>query len=472
MHVDCGRAHVPDTIGSVSQRSKPPKASTPSVAELVETRAADDVLGNKDIHGLVKELAGSLVDRLRDAGSVGRGGMARVDLVLDQALERHVVMKRLHDHLEGDASTLAMFVREARITGQLEHPNIVPVHDIGLDGHRSVYFTMKRVEGKTLAEVIQGLPGGAMPHDTLLDLLDVAIKVCDALAFAHSRGFLHLDIKPGNVMVGDFGQVYLMDWGVARAMDLRDEQNATAAAQGREPASAASSGAVLVGTATHMAPEQARGLSAALDQRTDVFAMGALLYHLLTRLAPYDADSYWVALVRAQTGEARPLDEAAPWAPEALVRIVKRAMALDPEQRYPTVSDLRHDLVAFTRGGGAFEVVRFAAGEHVVREGEPADCAYIIESGTLEVVKGEGSERRLLRTMGAGEVFGETAILSPGNRTATVIAKEPAVLRRVTSDTLDNEVASLKPWMGVIVRTLASRFRESEERGSKSHPGV
>jgi serine/threonine-protein kinase len=361
-----------------------------------------------------------------------------------------------------------MFVREARITGQVEHPNIVPVHDIGLDGNRSVYFTMKRVEA--LAKVIHALPSGPIAHDTLFDLLDVAIKVCDALAFAHNKGFIHLDVKPGNVMVGDFGEVYLMDWGVARQNGTADEEQDAATTIDRPAAGA--SGAVLVGTATHMAPEQARGLTSALDERTDVFAMGALVYHLLTRSAPYDADSYWVALVRAQTGEARPLDEVAPWVPDMLVRIVKRAMALDPAHRYATVSELRQDLVAFSRGGGVFEVVRFAPGEHVVREGEPADCAYIIESGTLEVIKGEGAEQRLLRTMGAGEVFGETAILSPGNRTASVVARTPSLLRRVTSETLDREVASLKPWMGVIVRTLASRFRESEERGTRSNPGV
>jgi serine/threonine-protein kinase len=146
-------------------------------------------------------------------------------------------------------------------------------------------------------------------------------------------------------------------------------------------------------------------------------------------------------------------------------------MAFAPGDRYQTVVELCQDLVAFTRGGGLFDVVHFEPGAYVVREGEPGDCAYIIERGTLEVIKGEGAERRLLRTMGAGEVFGETAILSPGNRTASVVAKEPAVLRRVTSETLDREVASLKPWMGVIVRTLAARFRESEERDSKSRSG-
>ncbi|MBX7191687.1 MAG: cyclic nucleotide-binding domain-containing protein [Sandaracinaceae bacterium] len=433
-------------------------------AELVDTRATP--IESESVGTLVTALESELADRLREVGSVGRGGMARVDLVHDQALDRRVVMKRLHDHLEGDAGTLAMFVREARITGQLEHPNIVPVHDIGLAG-RSVYFTMKRVEGRTLGEVIAGLKPGPLTHDTLLDLLDLVLKVADALAFAHSKGFLHLDIKPGNVMVGDFGQVYLMDWGVARSVGTPPEL----AARGGEAPNAEASGAVLVGTATHMAPEQARGITSALDQRTDVYAMGALLYHLLARTPPFDADSYWVALVRAQMGELKPLETAAPWVPEALVRIVKRAMAFAPGDRYQTVVELRQDLVAFTRGGGLFDVVHFEPGAYVVREGEPGDCAYIIERGTLEVIKGEGAERRLLRTMGAGEVFGETAILSPGNRTASVVAKEPAVLRRVTSETLDREVASLKPWMGVIVRTLAARFRESEERDSKSRSG-
>ncbi len=446
-------------------------------SDLVETRSDDDPVRD-DLGALTRELASELVDRLRDAGPLGRGGMARVDLVRDRALDRTVVMKRLHPHLESNPGTLASFVREARITGQLEHPNIVPVHDIGLDAARSVFFTMKRVEGQTLGEVIASLPRGALSHDALLDLVDVVIRVADALAFAHSKGVLHLDIKPGNVMVGDYGQVYLMDWGVARAAprtagpDTQDPERSGQHEGLLAPESADGSSAVLVGTATHMSPEQARGIVAGFDERTDVFAMGALLYHLLARVAPYDADNYWVALVRAQTADHAALEEVAPWAPEALVRIVKRAMAMDPADRYPTAVALRQDLVAFARGGGMFEVVRFDTGEHVVREGEPGDCAYIIESGSLDVIKGLGAEGRLLRTMGAGEVFGEMAILSPGNRTASVIAREPSVLRRVTSETLAREVASLKPWMGMIVRTLASRFRESEERASQPPRGT
>jgi serine/threonine-protein kinase len=434
---------------------------TRNLREIQETRPGEPE--RDDIGELLRALEGELSARLANEGTLGTGGMARVDLVHDRALDRDVVVKQLHGELEQDPRTLAMFVREARITGRLEHPNIVPVHDIGVDAKRSVYFTMKRVEGRTLTEVIEAFPPGPLSHDALLDLLDVVVKVIDALAFAHSRGFVHLDVKPANVMVGDFGQVYLMDWGVARRIRGGAPAREDAPAEHLGEQASGASGAVLVGTATHMAPEQARGMTELLDVRTDVFAVGALLFHALTRSAPYEAEGYWAALVRAQSCEHEPLEAAAPWVPEALTAIVKRAMSLDPDERYPTMAELRHDLVAFTRGGGLFAAVSFAAGQQVVREGEPGDCAYIIESGSLEVVRAEGGELRRLRTMGPGEVFGEMAILAPGPRTASVIALEDSTLRRVTAETLAREVESLKPWMGAMLRTLATRFREREE---------
>lgn len=434
---------------------------TRNLREIQETRPGEPACD--EVGALLRALEGALADRLRTEGTLGAGGMARVDLVRDRALARDVVMKQLHPDLERDPRTLAMFVREARITGQLEHPNIVPIHDIGLDARRAVYFTMKRVEGRTLTAVIEALQPGPPSHDTLLDLIDVVVKVADALAFAHSRGVVHLDVKPANVMVGEFGQVYLMDWGVARRFrangDHEDAGDAATSAEGDVGAS----GAVLVGTATHMAPEQAHGLTELLGPRTDVFSLGALVYHILARAAPYEAETYWVAIHRAQRADRKPLREAAPWAPEALVAIVDKAMALDPADRYESMAELRQDLVAFARGGGLFATVTFEAGMHVVREGEPGDCAYIIESGTLEVVRSEGGDVRRLRTMGPGEVFGEMAILAPGPRTASVVALERATLRRVTAETLAREVESLKPWMGRIVRSLAERFREREE---------
>jgi len=405
----------------------------------------------------------AIVDRVRDAGrerhariaALGAGGMGTVELVSDRSLERRTVMKRIHEHLATDPRAVKMFVREAQITGQLEHPNIVPVHELGVLGDFAVYFTMKLVEGRTLEQVVRELPAGPLEHGTLMSLLEMVLKVCDALSFAHSRGVIHCDVKPANVMVGDFGEVYLMDWGVARRAGVAEPGDS-------EPVRAGT--AVLVGTPSYMAPEQALGRNDTLDERTDVFAIGAMIYHLLARRPPYGGEHFWGIVSKAQSCEHVPLDqlmEEPP--PRALARIVSRAMSREPGQRHPSVAALRQELLRFVRGGDSFPVTSFAAGETIVREGEPGDAAYILRTGRCQVSKIIEGETIVLRTMEAGEVFGEMAILAPGPRTATVIALEPTTLHVVTAETLEREVEAMKPWMGAFVRTLAKRFREREE---------
>jgi serine/threonine-protein kinase len=140
-------------------------------------------------------------------------------------------------------------------------------------------------------------------------------------------------------------------------------------------------------------------------------------------------------------------------------------MARDPVDRYQKIEDLKADLVRFMRGGSEFPPAHYAAGDHVVREGEPGDAAYIIQSGSCEVYRERGRRRISLKIMGPGEVFGETAILTSSPRTATVVALEDTVVRVVTREILETEVGQLKPWMGVLVRTLAERFRDSQRRG-------
>lgn len=428
----------------------------------------------------------ALAHRLSDVRRIGAGGMGSVHLALDRALERNTVIKRVHEDLVTDAPTLQMFVREAQITGQLEHPNIPPVHELGLEAGVLPYFTMKLVEGRTLEQVTRAREGGALAHPQLLDLVDAIIKVADALAFAHSRGVIHCDLKPSNVMIGDFGEVYLMDWGIARRLEdgtpvpspatggaaeatpsstgVADRSSRPSSPPSSRPTSSKGSPAVtLVGTPTHMAPEQALGAVEKLDERTDVFALGGLLYHVLTGAPPFKAENVWASIAKAQTASAVPIETLAPSTPRGLIRIVERAMQLAPADRYPSVVAMREDLVAFVRGDGVFPLKHVRAGELVVREGDDADAAYIIESGELEAFRSDGDVERQLRTMGPGEVFGEMAILAPGPRTASVRAISDAQLRVITKSTLSRELDSLKPWMGAFVRTLAMRFREREK---------
>jgi serine/threonine-protein kinase len=451
-----------------------------------DLRAAETVAGSAQplehppAVPVLDTLRAALKRPLTSVMPIGEGGMGTLDMVMDHALERHTVIKRIHDDLLDDPATLAMFVREAQITGQLEHPNIVPVHELGLEGDSVPFFTMKLVEGSTLDAMVKAMPPGPFAHGRLLDLVEAVIKVSDALSFAHSRGVIHCDLKPSNVMVGEFGQVYLMDWGIARRLG----DPATVGARGSERsldgantgvedrggrnekrdgnANAISAGA-LVGTPTHMAPEQALGALDRLDERTDVFALGGLLYSMLARTAPYVADNVWASIAKAQAAAHTPLGTLAPHTPRGLVRIVDKAMMLAPEDRYPSVAAMREELVAFVRGDGVFPLRAVAAGEVIVREGDEADAAYIIETGKLEAYRGEGDSRRTLREMGPGEVFGEMAILSPGPRTASVVALEDSQVRVVMAEALSSELDSLKPWMGAFVRTLATRFREREQ---------
>lgn len=386
--------------------------------------------------------------RYTSEGVLAQGGMGSIESIHERPLDRRLVRKTSHAFEDADGLHTTLFVREARITGQLQHPGIVPVHELGVQDGDQVYYTMDRVEGRTLEEWIRTLPAEPLDRAALFDLLDVIVRVCETLSFAHSRGVLHCDIKPANVMIGAFGQVYLMDWGIARY--LADEE-------GRPD-----SGGPILGTPTHMPPEQARG--GRLDVRADVFGVGTLLYHVLTRRPPYQGEGVVHTLLNAYLCEYAHPDTipAATGTPPALTRIVVRAMAADPTQRYASVAELRDALVSFMRGVDAFPRVTLPAGHDVVREGEQGHEAYVIESGRCEVHRLVNGERTFIRAMGAGEVFGEMAILAPGPRTASVTTTEPTVLWRITAATLEAEMESMKPWMGALVRTLAERFRDRE----------
>ena len=215
---------------------------------------------------------------------------------------------------------------------------------------------MKRVDGVTLRSLIKSLPKAPLSHHTLIDLVDIVVDVCHALAFAHSRGVLHLDIKSSNVMVGDFGEVYLMDWGVARLFE-ETEKAGKRPMEGRVRSTEPDLdvGPQIVGTPNFMSPEQALGDDAIIGPAADIFAVGAMLHEILTREPPYAGGSVMEVLVKAATGE-RPALKGDPSAgiPAELARIVERAMATKHEERYATMEELREELVRFSRGRRRF----------------------------------------------------------------------------------------------------------------------
>jgi serine/threonine-protein kinase len=408
--------------------------------------------GEENAESLVrKRLEG---ERLFIEEEFDRGGMGRIERALDRHLSRTVARKVLDGRLRHEIKSVRYFLREACITARLAHPAIVPVHELGVDADGRLFFTMKLVEGKTLGTLVrESEEAGPPTGERLFELLTAIERVCEALALAHSQGIYHRDLKPENVMIGRFGAVYLMDWGVAACDDdeaeLPDELHVN---EGRSA----------VGTPAYMAPEQALGEKA--DARTDVFGVGGLLYYILTRRAPHRGETVMAVLQKAAyeqvvvpstlVGEGQ--------LPVALERLVMRALAYDAKERFASIGDFAAELRRFMRGGGDFPQLKVAKGDHVVQEGETGDAAYIVVSGRLRVYRKIKGKVHALRIMGRGEVFGEMAILGSGRRSASVIAMEECDLLVVTRETLEREVGDMKPWVGALVRSLAQRFEQRE----------
>ncbi len=283
---------------------------------------------------------------------LGRGGMGRVDLARDPYLDREVAIKTILQPT--DPVLRQRFLEEARVAGQLEHPNIIPIHELGIDPDRGPFLVMKRIRGRSLKDVLDGIHAMPAPEKALADLLNAFVKTCEAVAYAHSRGVLHRDLKPDNVMVGEFGEVLVMDWGLAKVLG-RSEPDATplaASGTGHETTTRTVAGDVL-GTPLYMSPEQARGEVGSLDERADVYSLGATLYEVLTLNTPFDAVSVQELLTQVSEGRVLPpgMRHRAPWAlPRDLSAVALKAMARDRAGRYASVTVLKEDVEAWLAG--------------------------------------------------------------------------------------------------------------------------
>jgi serine/threonine protein kinase len=301
----------------------------------------------------MKFLSDKAIKRLRDTpdipslegtrymllNRVGRGGMGVVYAARDDKLGRRVALKVL-DAPERNGELARRLVREAQVLATLEHPGIVPVHDVGTLQDGRVFYTMKLVEGERLDKYIQALP-------SVPDRLRLFLRICETLAFAHARGVLHRDVNPANVMVGPFGEVLVLDWGLAKilgasassngAHDSEDTVAHSGAAtlplgEGKTTEHSAITGVgTVMGTPGYMSPEQSRGNNNALDERSDIFSLGALLRFLLTVVSP------------GSPSAGGSIDK-------ALEAICAKALEPLPENRYATVVEFGADVSRYLDG--------------------------------------------------------------------------------------------------------------------------
>jgi serine/threonine-protein kinase len=387
---------------------------------------------------------------------LGRGGIGRIHAATDRNLLRHVALKRIDKKLAEVPMYREGFIAEAQMTGQLEHPNIVPVHELSIGAGGIPYFTMKLVQGMGLDVWLRDpfRPPGST--DRLEDGLEIFLKVCDAVAYAHHRGVIHRDLKPENIMIASFGQVYLMDWGLARLTKTRPASGSRS--QMEAPGA--------VGTPHYMAPEQARGNPADMDERSDIFGLGAVLYEIVSGRLPYgDHKNPQTILARAKAGQVIPIDQATQdiGVSKNIRAIVEKAVAPDPKDRYQSVVELQSAVRGFLRGGLHLPRKAFAPGSIIIREGDAGDAAYMIVSGRCRAYRTVGDRQETLANMTAGDVFGEMALLLEEPRAATVEAVDKVTVLVLDKNTL-SEGLGIGGWTGSLVRALAQRFRNLEQQ--------
>ena len=284
-----------------------------------------------------------------------RGGIGTVSVALDAELHREVALKQIRAELADDLTSRARFLLEAELTGRLEHPGVVPVYALGTDGRGSPYYVMRFVKGDSLKEAIDryhraDAASDRDPGEQGLErrkLLTRFVAVCDAVAYAHSRGVIHRDIKPANILLGPYGETLLVDWGLAKVVG-RDEPPPGAAEETLKPATASGSSETQAGTAigtpAYMSPEQAEGRLEAMGPASDIYSLGATLFCLLTGRPPLDDRDVVEVLSKVRRGEVPPARQVNPRVAAALEAVCTRAMALDPRDRYPSARALADEV--------------------------------------------------------------------------------------------------------------------------------
>ena len=352
---------------------------------------------------------------------IARGGMGQIYFGEDPQLERHVAVKVSSVSENGEDPR---FAKEAKVLAQLAHPNIVPIHNIGIDAQARPFYSMKLVKGRTLQAVLNLVrdgDGAATKDYPRTTLLTVFRKVCDAMMFAHSKGILHRDLKPENIMVGEYGEVLVMDWGLAKVLGEREEAASPFSLVNDTGDYGMTMEGEVMGTPQYMSPEQAHGMVAELDQRSDIYSLGGILYAILTLRPPIEGATLDEVLTKVKNGSISsmitrrggkgPVTVDTPNAmgvevPHALQAVTLKAMATDRDKRYSSVEAFAGDIERYQNGfatqaedAGVWKLIRLWVARNKVLAGSAAAMLLVVGGFTGKVLSEGRRATRALRNL-------------------------------------------------------------------------
>ncbi|MCY2962896.1 MAG: protein kinase [Planctomycetota bacterium] len=442
---------------------------------------------------------------LEISSEIARGGMGAVLYGHDTSLHRDVAVKVLLENHQGKTELLQRFVEEAQIHGQLQHPGVAPVYQVGEFADKRPYFTMKLVKGKTLAKL---LAGRSDPLEDRPRFLGIFEQVCQTLAYAHSRKVIHRDLKPANIMVGAFGEVQVMDWGLAKVMSettttdsespprdvpevisvIRTVRSGGSSVDGGSGTGSQTQAGSVLGTPAYMPPEQALGEVDRLDERADVFGLGAILCEILTGKPPYvgtDGGHIWRKATRADLGDAfERLDNCS--ADAALVSLTRQCLSAEPADRPRDAQGLANALRAYQEGVQdklrVAELARVEAQARVEEEAKRRVLSDQLATEALARAQADNKRRRMTFALVASLLL--TALVAVGallwfqNREAIVAQREvlkqtqEAALERQRNDELvklnqriesESRAAKLQSNLSQDVSYRAKRHQERAE---------